>query len=76
MRRERQQGARFPAPEDVYKRQVEQRLEQVARQANVTISHETKPVVIEGMSRLIDELIYNCLLYTSPAGGCCRAVGR
>ena len=38
---------------------VEQRLEQVARQANVTISHETKPVVIEGVSRLIDELIYN-----------------
>lgn len=38
---------------------VEQRLEQVARQSNVTIGHETKPVVIEGVSRLIDELIYN-----------------
>ena len=38
---------------------VEQRLEQVARQSNVTIGHETKPVVIEGVTRLIDELIYN-----------------
>ena len=27
--------------------------------ANVTIGHETKPVVVEGVSRLIDELIYN-----------------
>ena len=50
---------------------VEQRLEQVARQANVTISHETKPVVIEGVSRLIDELIYNlasnAIRYNRPA---------
>ena len=51
---------------------VEQRLEQVARQANVTISHETKPVVIEGVSRLIDELIYNlasnAIRYNRPGG--------
>lgn len=38
---------------------VEQRLEQVAQQTNVTIGREAKPVVIEGVSRLIDELIYN-----------------
>ena len=51
---------------------VEQRLEQVARQANVTISHETKPVVIEGVSRLVDELIYNlasnAIRYNRPGG--------
>lgn len=51
---------------------VEQRLEQVARQANVTISHETKPVVIEGVSRLIGELIYNlasnAIRYNRPGG--------
>lgn len=51
---------------------VEQRLEQVARQANVTISHETKLVVIEGVSRLIDELIYNlasnAIRYNRPGG--------
>ena len=51
---------------------VEQRLEQVARLANVTISHETKPVVIEGVSRLIDELIYNlasnAIRYNRPGG--------
>ena len=41
-------------------------------QANVTISHETKPVVIEGVSRLIDELIYNlasnAIRYNRPGG--------
>ena len=51
---------------------VEQRLEQVARQANVTIDHETKPVVVEGVSRLIDELIYNlasnAIRYNRPGG--------
>ena len=51
---------------------VEQRLEQVARQSNVTIGHETKPVVIEGVSRLIDELIYNlasnAIRYNQPGG--------
>lgn len=51
---------------------VEQRLEQVSRQANVTISHETKPVVIEGVSRLIGELIYNlasnAIRYNRPGG--------
>lgn len=47
-------------------------LNRVARQANVTISHETKPVVIEGVSRLIDELIYNlasnAIRYNRPGG--------
>lgn len=56
---------------------VEQRLEQVARQANVTISHETKPVVIEGVSRLIDELIYNlasnAIRYNRPGGTVTRS---
>lgn len=51
---------------------VEQRLEQVARQANVTIGHETKPVVVEGVTRLIDELIYNlasnAIRYNRPGG--------
>ena len=51
---------------------VEQRLEQVARQANVTIGHGTKPVVVEGVSRLIDELIYNlasnAIRYNRPGG--------
>ena len=51
---------------------VEQRLEQVARQANVTIGHESQPVVIEGVSRLIDELIYNlasnAIRYNRPGG--------
>jgi len=51
---------------------VEQRLEQVARQSNVTIGHETKPVAIEGVSRLIDELIYNlasnAIRYNQPGG--------
>ena len=51
---------------------VEQRLEQVARQANVTIGHEAKPVVVEGVSRLIDELIYNlasnAIRYNRPGG--------
>ena len=51
---------------------VEQRLEQVSRQANVTIGHETKPVVVEGVSRLIDELIYNlasnAIRYNRPGG--------
>lgn len=51
---------------------VEQRLEQVARQANVTIGHETKPVVVEGVSCLIDELIYNlasnAIRYNRPGG--------
>ena len=51
---------------------VEQRLEQVARQANVTIGHETKPVVVDGVSRLIDELIYNlasnAIRYNRPGG--------
>ena len=51
---------------------VEQRLEQIARQSNVTIGHETKPVVIEGVSRLIDELIYNlasnAIRYNRPGG--------
>lgn len=47
-------------------------MNRVARQANVTISHETKPVVIEGVSRLIDELIYNlasnAIRYNRPGG--------
>lgn len=51
---------------------VEQRLEQVARQSDVTIGHETKPVVIEGVPRLIDELIYNlasnAIRYNRPDG--------
>lgn len=51
---------------------VEQRLEQVARQANVTIGHETRPVVVEGVTRLIDELIYNlasnAIRYNRPGG--------
>lgn len=51
---------------------VEQRLEQVARQANVTIGHETEPVVVEGVTRLIDELIYNlasnAIRYNRPGG--------
>lgn len=51
---------------------VEQRLEQVARQSNVTIGHETKPMVIEGVPRLIDELIYNlasnAIRYNRPGG--------
>lgn len=51
---------------------VEQRLEQVARQANVAIGYETKPVVVEGVSRLIDELIYNlasnAIRYNRPGG--------
>lgn len=51
---------------------VEHRLEQVAWQSNVTIGHETKPVVIEGVSRLIDELIYNlasnAIRYNRPGG--------
>ena len=51
---------------------VEQRLEQVARQSDVTIGHETKPVVIEGVPRLIDELIYNlasnAIRYNRPGG--------
>ena len=38
----------------------------------MTISHETKPVVIEGVSRLIDELIYNlasnAIRYNRPGG--------
>lgn len=59
---------------------VEQRLEQVARQSDVTIGHETKPVVIEGVPRLIDELIYNlasnAIRYNRPDGTvtlCCGA---
>lgn len=51
---------------------VEQRLEQIARQSNVAIGYETKPVVIEGVSRLIDELIYNlasnAIRYNRPGG--------
>ena len=51
---------------------VEQRLEQVARQSNVSIGHEASPVVIEGVSRLIDELIYNlasnAIRYNRPGG--------
>ena len=51
---------------------VEQRLEQVAQQTNVTIGREAKPVVIEGVSRLIDELIYNlasnAIRYNRPGG--------
>lgn len=51
---------------------VEQRLEQVARQSDVTIGLETKPVVIEGVPRLIDELIYNlasnAIRYNRPDG--------
>ena len=38
----------------------------------MTIGHETKPVVIEGVSRLIDELIYNlasnAIRYNQPGG--------
>lgn len=38
----------------------------------MTISHETKPVVIEGVSRLVDELIYNlasnAIRYNRPGG--------
>ncbi len=51
---------------------VEQRLEQVARQADVTIARKTKPVVVEGVPRLIDELIYNlasnAIRYNQPGG--------
>ena len=51
---------------------VEQRLEQVARQSNVTIVRKTKPVVVEGVPRLIDELIYNlasnAIRYNQPGG--------
>lgn len=38
----------------------------------MTIGHETKPVVVEGVSRLIDELIYNlasnAIRYNRPGG--------
>lgn len=51
---------------------VEQRLEQVARQSDVTIVRKTKPVVVEGVPRLIDELIYNlasnAIRYNQPGG--------
>ena len=51
---------------------VEQRLEQVARQLDVTIVRKTKPVVVEGVPRLIDELIYNlasnAIRYNQPGG--------
>ncbi len=51
---------------------VEQRLEQVARQADVTIARKTKLVVVEGVPRLIDELIYNlasnAIRYNQPGG--------
>ena len=51
---------------------MEQRLEQVARQSNVTIVRKTKPVVVEGVPRLIDELIYNlasnAIRYNQPGG--------
>ena len=51
---------------------MEQRLEQVARQSDVTIVRKTKPVVVEGVPRLIDELIYNlasnAIRYNQPGG--------
>ena len=51
---------------------VEQRLEQVARQSDVTIVRKTKSVVVEGVPRLIDELIYNlasnAIRYNQPGG--------
>ena len=51
---------------------VEQRLEQVARQSDVTIVRKTKPIVVEGVPRLIDELIYNlasnAIRYNQPGG--------
>lgn len=52
---------------------VEQRLEQVARPGKCDDRPmETKPVVVEGVSRLIDELIYNlasnAIRYNRPGG--------
>lgn len=51
---------------------IEQRLEQVARKADVTVTLETKPAMVVGVPRLLDELAYNlasnAIRYNLPGG--------
>lgn len=51
---------------------VVQRLEQVAAQADVSLKIDAEPVVIMGVPRLVDELIYNlasnAIRYNRPGG--------
>ncbi|WP_419058273.1 ATP-binding protein [Enorma massiliensis] len=58
---------------------ISQRLEQVAKKADVTILLETKPAMVVGVPRLLDELAYNlasnAIRYNLPGGSVTLSCG-
>ena len=60
-------------------RTVAQRLEPVAEEADVTVELDACPVMVEGVARLIDELVYNlannAIRYNRPGGSVAISTG-
>lgn len=73
-------GAREPVDVPLLLEGIAQRLEQVASQAQVTFELVCEPAMVMGVSRLLDELVYNlasnAIRYNRPGGFVTLACGE
>lgn len=73
-------GAREPVDVPLLLEGIAQRLEQVASQAQVTLELVCEPAMVMGVSRLLDELVYNlasnAIRYNRPGGFVTLACGE
>lgn len=73
-------GAREPVDVPLLLEGITQRLEQVASQAQVTLELVCEPAMVMGVSRLLDELVYNlasnAIRYNRPGGVVTLACGE
>lgn len=73
-------GAREPVDVPLLLEGITQRLEQVACQAQVTLELACEPAMVMGVSRLLDELVYNlasnAIRYNRPGGFVTLACGE
>ncbi len=73
-------GAREPVDVPLLLEGITQRLEQVACQAQVTLELVCEPAMVMGVSRLLDELVYNlasnAIRYNHPCGVVTLACGE
>lgn len=73
-------GAREPVDVPLLLEGITQRLEQVASQAQVTLELVCEPAMVMGVSRLLDELVYNlasnAIRYNHPCGVVTLACGE
>lgn len=73
-------GAREPVDVPLLLEGITQRLEQVASQAQVTLELVCEPAMVMGVSRLLDELVYNlasnAIRYNRPGGFVTLACGE